>query len=98
MLTDEFPDWGQLGPASLGGTAVNLHVYVEDADALFNGAVAAGATVTMPIEDAFWGDRYGKVLDPYGHDWAFATHREDLSEEEMMRRGQEAMAQMSQQA
>jgi PhnB protein len=98
MLTDEFPEWGQLGPASLGGTAVNLHVYVEDADALFNGAVAAGATVTMPIEDAFWGDRYGKVLDPYGHDWAFATHLEDLSDEEMMRRGQEAMAQMSQEA
>src|SRR5215217_878987 len=84
MLNDEFPDMdGTKAPPSLGGTSVNLHLYVEDADAVYNAAVAAGATVTMPIMDIFWGDRYGKVTDPYGHDWAVATHIEDLSEEEM---------------
>ena len=97
MLNDEFPEWGQLGPQSIGGTAVNLHVFVEDADAVFNAAVAAGATVTMPIDTAFWGDRYGKLLDPYGHDWAIATHVEDVSEEEAMRRAQAMMEQQPQQ-
>jgi uncharacterized glyoxalase superfamily protein PhnB len=95
MLNDEFPQWGSLGPASIGGTAVNLHLYVEDADAVFNAAVAAGATITMPIDNTFWGDRYGKFLDPYGHDWAIATHVEDLSMEEMMRRAEEQMRQQS---
>ena len=87
MLNDEFPEWGgKPGPLGLGGTAVNLHLFVEDADALYNQAVAAGATVEMELADMFWGDRYGKVLDPYGHSWAIATHQEDVTEEEMMQR------------
>ncbi len=87
MLNDEFPDMGTTkAPPTLGGTAVNLHLYVEDADAVFSAAVAAGATVAMPIMDAFSGDRYGKVTDPYGHDGAIATHLEDLTPDEMMRR------------
>ena len=64
-------------------------LYVEDADAVFQQALDAGATVGMPLEDAFWGDRYGKVVDPFGHIWGIATHKQDLSEEEMMRRAQE---------
>ncbi len=90
MLNDEFPDMdGSKAPPTVGGTPVNLHLYVPDADAVFNAAVAAGATVTMPLADMFWGDRYGRLLDPYGHDWAIATHIEDPSEEEMMQRVQE---------
>ncbi len=95
MLNEEMPEFGSLGPTSIGGTAVNLHLYVEDADAVFNAAVAAGATATMPIDNAFWGDRYGKVLDPYGHDWAIATHKEDLSYEETMQRFEQMMSQQS---
>ena len=95
MVNDEFPQWGQLGPQSIGGTAVNLHLYVADADAVFNAAVAAGATVTMPLDNAFWGDRYGKFLDPYGHDWALATRLENLTAQEMMQRGEEMMRQMA---
>jgi uncharacterized glyoxalase superfamily protein PhnB len=87
MLNDEFPDMdGSQSPKALGGTPVNIHLYVEDADAVFQRAVEAGATVTMPIMDAFWGDRYGKVFDPFGHDWAIATHLEDPTPEEMYRR------------
>jgi uncharacterized glyoxalase superfamily protein PhnB len=94
MLNDEFPNMGtSRAPKSLGATTVNLHLYVEDADAVFQRAVEAGATVSMPLMDAFWGDRYGTVTDPYGHSWGIATHIEDVSEEEMMRRA----AHMSQQ-
>lgn len=89
MLSDEFPDMGELrAPKSLGGTASSLHLYVEDADAVFQRALDAGATVSQPLMDAFWGDRYGKVTDPFGHQWGIATHREDVSEEEMLRRAQ----------
>jgi uncharacterized glyoxalase superfamily protein PhnB len=87
MLNDEFPEMGGgRGPRSLGGTATSLHLYVRDADAVFKRAVEAGATVSMPIMDAFWGDRYGKVTDPFGHEWGIATHKEDVSEEERRRR------------
>src|SRR5690606_13353905 len=83
MLVDEFPDWGALGPRALKGSPVTLHIYVEDVDALVERAVAAGAKITMPVEDAFWGDRYGQVEDPFGHHWSMATHVRDLSPEEI---------------
>ena len=94
MLNDEFPEMGAKSPASIGGSAVTLHVYVPDCDALWNRAVAAGATVTMPLADMFWGDRYGTLTDPYGHKWSIATHKEDLTPEEMGKRGAEAMKNM----
>jgi uncharacterized glyoxalase superfamily protein PhnB len=94
MLCDEFPDWGALSPLSLNGTAVTLHLYVEDADAAFERAVAAGATVTMPLQNQFWGDRYGKVVDPFGHEWSIAAHVEDVAPEEMEARAAAAMKQM----
>ena len=83
MLVDEMPDCGCMGAKALGGSPVTLHLQVEDADALFERAVAAGATVTMPLADMFWGDRYGIVSDPYGHNWSIATHIKDLSPEEI---------------
>jgi PhnB protein len=97
MLGDEWPEMGgALSPLSRGGTTGGLCLYVPDVDASFDRAVAAGATVKMPVADMFWGDRYGKVVDPFGHEWSLATHKEDLTPEEMMRRGEEAMAQMCQ--
>jgi PhnB protein len=92
MLAEEFPQMGNRGPQSLGGTAVTLHVYVEDADAVFNQAVAAGAQVGMPMADAFWGDRYGQLTDPFGHSWSFATHKEDLTPEEIGKRAEAAFS------
>lgn len=98
-LADEMPGWGAVkSPASLRGTSANVHLWVEDCDAAFARAVAAGARVVMPLADQFWGDRYGMVSDPFGHAWAISTHKEDLSPEEMTRRGQAAMAQMAQAA
>ena len=94
-LNDEFPEMGALSPQSVGGTSVSLTLYVEDADAVFKKAVDAGGTVKMPIADQFWGDRYGTIADPFGHMWAIATRKENLTPEEMDRRGREAMAQMS---
>ena len=91
MLMDEFPEWGTLGPKALKGTPVTLHLYVKDVDAEMERAVAAGATVTMPVADMFWGDRYGQVQDPFGHRWSIATHTRDLSPEEI-RKGMEAMS------
>jgi PhnB protein len=91
MLVDEMPEWGALGPKSLKGTPVTIHLYVEDVDALVARAVKAGAKVTMPVADQFWGDRYGKLEDPFGHHWSVATHVRDVSVEEM----QDAMRQMA---
>ena len=85
MLVDEFPAWGVRGPKALGGSPVTIHLYVEDADAFAARAVAAGAKVTMPIEDAFWGDRYGQLEDPFGHRWSVATHVRDVTPTEMER-------------
>jgi PhnB protein len=89
MLADEFPEMGSRGPHSYGGTAVNLMVYVEDADATFRQAIAAGATEVRPLQDQFYGDRSGTVSDPYGHVWIIATHKEDVPPEEMKRRSEE---------
>jgi uncharacterized glyoxalase superfamily protein PhnB len=98
MMADEFPGPGCLkAPASLGGTTVTMHMYVEDVDAAFQRAVAAGATVVMPPMDMFWGDRFCKVSDPFGHEWSLATHKEDLSPEEMKRRAEETFAKMASQ-
>lgn len=85
-LADEAPDWGCVGPQTLKGTSVTIHMYVPDADAAFAKAVAAGATAAMPLQDMFWGDRYGKLSDPFGHHWSIATHKEDVSPEECMQR------------
>lgn len=87
MLTDEMPEWGSLGPKALKGSTVMIHLYVEDVDAAFAQAEAAGATVTMPVADMFWGDRYGQLRDPFGHSWSVATHMRDLTPEEI-REGQ----------
>lgn len=94
MLADEWPGSGMVSPAKVGSTSVGLHLYVGDCDAFFGQAVAAGAEVAMPLMNMFWGDRFGKVKDPFGHSWAIATHIEDVSPEECARRGVEAMKQM----
>ena len=86
MLADEFPDMGARSPKSIGGSPVTIHVYVEDVDATVALAIKAGATITRPVEDKFYGDRGGEVQDPYGHRWSFASHVEDLSPEEMQLR------------
>jgi len=83
MLADEFPEWGSVGPKSLKGTPVTIHLYVQDADAFFARAVGAGAKTIMPLDDMFWGDRYGVLEDPFGHRWSVATHIRDVSLEEM---------------
>ena len=86
MLADEFPDMGFLSPQSLGGTPVTVHVYVEDADAVFARAIERGATASREVENQFYGDRSGQFVDPWGHRWNVASHVEDVSEEEMARR------------
>jgi PhnB protein len=83
MLVDENPEWKALGPKAIGGTPVTLHLYVEDADAVFARAVAAGAEAKMPVSEMFWGDRYGVLTDPFGHSWSVATHVRDATPEEM---------------
>jgi PhnB protein len=86
MLADEYPDMGIKSAKTIGGSPVNLCVYVEDVDSTFDGAVKTGATVLQAIEDKFYGDRAGQLADPYGHIWTVLTHIEDVSEEEMKRR------------
>jgi PhnB protein len=83
MLVDEMPEWSSLGPSALKGTPVTLHLYVNDADAAFAQAIAAGASVKMPLAVAFWGDRYGILVDPFGHHWSIATHIRDVGPDEM---------------
>lgn len=85
-ISDEFPEWGNLSPQSLGGSPVPIHLYVEDVDSLARQAVAAGAKVLIPVADQFYGDRGGRLEDPYGHLWIVATHIEDIAPEEMRRR------------
>ena len=94
MLADPFPQGDRQSPKDVGGRSSGVFLYVEDVDAVVQGAVDAGAEVTLPVEDQFWGDRYGKIVDPFGHEWELATHKEDLSPEEVERRGREAMASM----
>ena len=82
MLVDEMPEWGALGPKSLKGSPVTIHLYVDDADAFVARAVKAGAKLTMPVADQFWGDRYGKIEDPFGHHWSVAHPVREVSMEE----------------
>ena len=86
MLSDENKERGQLSPDSLGGSPCSVMFYADDVDALFTRAVAAGAKAEMPPADMFWGDRMGNLVDPFGHKWAIATHKEDVSPEEMEKR------------
>jgi len=95
MLTDEMPGGPNRSPQTLGGSPVGIFMYVKDVDASFKKAVDAGAKVEMPLEDMFWGDRYGKLTDPFGHSWSMATHKEDVAPADMKKRMQEAMAKMS---
>jgi PhnB protein len=94
MLTDEWPEYGKLSPKSRGGATSSLMIYLEDVDAAFERAMIAGATQERPVEDQFYGDRSGTIVDPFGHSWTLATHVEDVPEEEMQRR----MAEFSKQA
>ena len=85
MLVDESPEWGMLGPKALKGSPVTIHLYVDDADAFVARAVKAGAKLTMPVADMFWGDRYGQLEDPFGHRWSVGTHVRDVSPQEMQK-------------
>ena len=96
MLTDEMPqmrDW--LSPAFLNGTTVGLHIYTEDVDAMYRRAVEAGGKPTMPPMDAFWGDRYGRVTDPFGHVWSIATRTRNMTPEQIKKEAAEFFAQMA---
>jgi PhnB protein len=95
MLSDPFPQSSVRPPAERGGPTGSVFMYVDDVDATFEQAKGAGATVVMELEDMFWGDRFGTLADPFGHVWSIATHKEDLSEEEMAERSKAAMAQMA---
>ena len=95
MLADEMPEFGSRSPQSIGGSPTGLHIYTDNVDAAFDRAVKAGAQVEMPVMEQFWGDRYGKLKDPFGHSWSVATHVKDLSAQEMKRGMDEAMAKMA---
>jgi PhnB protein len=98
MLADEFPEYGGASASPAGdSTSCSgdvLHIYIENVDAAFERAVSAGATVKMPVMDMFWGDRYGQLLDPFGHRWSLATHTRDMSPEEMKKEQEKAFSQM----
>jgi PhnB protein len=93
MIADEFPQMGARSPETLGGSATGLCLYVENVDALFKQAVAAGGKEERPVKDQFYGDRSGTLRDPFGHQWTLSTHVEDVSPQEMKRRMDEAMKQ-----
>ena len=95
MLSDPFPQSNVRPPSERGGPTASIFMYVDDVDATFEQAQRAGATVVSELEDMFWGDRFGTVADPFGQVWAMATHKEDLSEEEIAERSKAAMAEMS---
>jgi len=94
FLADEFPSMGALSPQSIGGTPCTMNLYVTDVDAVFKRAVDAGARVRMPVADMFWGDRYGSVVDPFGHSWGIDTPKEELTPDEMQQRARQFFAQM----
>lgn len=98
MISDEWPGYSACrSPQSLGATTVNLHIYFEDVDKAFESAVGAGAKAEMPVADMFWGDRYGKVVDPFGHLWGLATQKEQLTPQEIEKRSKEFFASMAKQ-
>ena len=86
MLSQENPQWNMKSAETMGGSPASLHIYVDDCDKLFQRAIDAGCEVAAPLMDAFWGDRYGKVKDPFGYQWGIATHKEDLDEREIGKR------------
>jgi uncharacterized glyoxalase superfamily protein PhnB len=86
---DEFPLHGVVSPLSIGGTPVTLHLYVEDVDSFVSRAVSEGAEILLPVQDCFWGDRYGIIRDPFGHRWSVASRIEDLSPKQLQQRGKE---------
>jgi PhnB protein len=94
FLNDEFPDMGAISPLGLKGSPVTIHLYVEDVDRVFQQAVQAGAKVGMPLADQFWGDRYGTIVDPFGHHWSIASHVKDMTPEEMQKAAAAAFANM----
>ncbi len=100
FLNDEFPEMpgGSRSPETLGGSTGGINLYVEDVDSLFRRTIEAGATQLMPVADMFWGDRFGAIIDPYGHRWSIMTHKEDLSSAEVEERAKAFYAQMAQQA
>ncbi|MGH8077971.1 MAG: VOC family protein [Lysobacter sp.] len=89
MLSDEYPDMDAVGPKTLGGTSASFMIYVEDVDKAFDQAIKAGGKPVQPVENQFWGDRTGTLLDPFGHKWTLGTHIEDVPPEEMQTRMQE---------
>ncbi|MCI0488550.1 MAG: VOC family protein [Blastocatellia bacterium] len=89
FVSDEFPDMGSRSPKTLGGTPISLNLYLEDVDASFERAVAAGAQAIMPVADMFWGDRFGMIADPFGHTWGLCTHIKDLTSEEVVEASKE---------
>jgi uncharacterized glyoxalase superfamily protein PhnB len=93
MLNDEFPEMGSLGPKARNGSSVAIHLFVEDADASFERALNAGAVVKMPLQDMFWGDRYGQLEDPFGHSWSIATHQRELTHEQIQEAARSACRQ-----
>jgi PhnB protein len=95
MLSDPFPQSNVRPPSERGGPTASVFMYVDDADAVFEQAQTAGATVAMPLEDMFWGDRFGSLTDPFGHVWSVATHIEDVPEAEMAERAATAMSEMA---
>ena len=90
MLADEYPEMGYKGPQTIGGSSVSLMIYLDDVDTVFNRAIEAGGTVQQAVQDKFYGDRTGTLVDPFGHVWHLATHKEDLSVEEMQERAKSA--------
>jgi len=95
MLSDEYPEMECHSPKTIGGSPVSMYVYVDDVDSVFNKAISAGAKALDPVKDQFWGDRHGRLEDPFGHLWSIATHKKDLSEEEMKKAAEAAFSQMS---
>ncbi|HYU47902.1 MAG TPA: VOC family protein [Terriglobales bacterium] len=98
FVTDENPSMGCKSPQTLGGTASNLYLYVEDVDKAFQRAIDAGGKATMPVSDMFWGDRFGNLVDPYGHNWGLSTRTQDLTEQEIEEGAKKFYAQIAQQA
>jgi PhnB protein len=96
MLSDEMPGSGNRSPKALGGSPVGIFFYTDDVDRIFKQAVSAGAKADQEPSDMFWGDRYGKLTDPFGHNWNLATHIEDVAPQELAKRAKEAMAKMEQ--
>jgi PhnB protein len=92
MLADEFPEMGIVSPQTLGGTYMALHLMVDDVDKVWQRALDAGAEVFHPLEDSFWGERAGQVIDPFGHRWSLAQHLRDVSSEELVHAAQEMFA------